>query len=350
MAQKLPPFFGLNIGKDKLKIAEVELISEDKAKLKYISSHQSSVALVSNESEEGEMQLANEIIKCVKSSGTNTKNCVISLSELSVYSRLLTLPKMKEEELEEAVHYALKPLIPVPIEGVNISFLEVDEVKTQFGQMINIYSVAAPKLLVDRYVRILAKAGLNLLAIETESLSIARMIFFTNKIPQGKNVLIMDVGAENTNIIIARNSVVIFSQSISTGSNAMTKVIASDFGIDQNEANKYKIAYGLDPSAGEGKIAKSIEPVAQIIVSEASRTLSYLREKIGGDSVSSVFLTGGGSGLKGFDKFCKDKLGLETVIVNPLNNLEIDSKLAGLVQSMETRGFNVAIGQALKQN
>src|SRR5690606_1716383 len=202
--------------------------------------------------------------------------------------------------------------------------------------------------LIEKNVKICELAGLNLLAIETESLGIVRMVDFCRDIPDGKSIMIIDMGAENTNMILARNSVVIFSQTISTGSNSMTKVIASDFGIDELQAERYKVSYGLDFTAGDGKIAKSIEPIVQVILGEASRTLAYLREKIGGESVSAIFLTGGGSGLKGLDVYIKEKLNVDTMIVNPLNNMQIDSKLMSKLQTNSGREFNVAIGLALK--
>lgn len=348
MAQDLPPFFGLNIGKDKIKIAEVDLVNDNRGKLKAIGGVPSSVSLVSNESEEGATELANEIAKCTKFAGVSTRNCVVAISELSVFSRLLTLPKVADDEIEESIHYALKPLIPVPIDTVNVTFMMVDEVKNPSGDMVNWYAVAAPKPLVERYTKIIEKAGLTLLAIETESLSITRMVFFTHKIPVGKNVMIIDIGAETTNMIIARNSAVIFSQSISTGSNSMTKIIASDFGIDEDQAEKYKVAYGLDFTAGDGKIAKSIEPIVQIILGETSRTLTYLRERIVGEGITSIYLTGGGAGLKGLDAYIKEKLAIDTIITNTLNDIEVDQKLLERVKNSGGKEFNVAIGLALK--
>ena len=350
MAQNLPPFFGINIGKDKIKIIQVKKEGEQKEKLIGIGSVPSSVSLVSNESEDGNTELATEISRGAKVAGVDTKNCVISIPELSVYSRLLTLPKVNENEVEESIHYALKPLIPVPIESVNITFLPVDEIKNENGVLVNWYAVAAPKQLVDRDVKILEKAGLNLLAIETESLALVRMVYFCHEIPQGRDVMIIDIGAETTNMIIARNSVVVFSQSVSTGSNAMTKVIAADFGISESEAEKYKVTYGLDFQAGEGKIAKSIEPIVQIILGEISRTLTYLRERISGESVDSVYLTGGGSALKGLDIYMKEKLSLNVMTSNLLSHLDIDPKLNTKIGSSEGKEYNVALGLALKTN
>ena len=344
----LPPFFGLNIGRDKIKLAQIKFNSPDQAKLEALGSVGSSVSLVANESEEGATELANVISNCVKSSGVTTKNCVIAISELAVFSRLLTLPKVSEDEVEESIHYAIKPLIPVPIDDVNISFLKVSEAKTDNGEMVNWYTVAAPKIIIDRYTKIIEKAGLHLLAIETEPLSIVRSVFFSNRIPEGKNVMIIDIGAESTNMIIAMNSAVVFSQTINTGSNSMTKVIASDFGIDEAEAEKYKIAYGLDFSAGDGKIAKSIQPIVQMITDESSRTLTYLRERIGGDSISSIYLTGGGSSLKGLDSFMKEKLSLDIIPTDTLMNIDIDPKLAQQLGTSGGRQFNVAVGLALK--
>jgi type IV pilus assembly protein PilM len=347
MAQ-IPSFFGVNIGKNKIKVAQAKL-SGNKANLEAISAVDSSVSLVSDESEKGIEELGKAIIECAKQAKVTTKNCIIAVPELLVFSRLLTLPKVNDIEIEDSIHWALKPLIPVPIEQVNISYLEIDKSRINNNDMVNWYTVAAPKNLIERYQKVCEKSGLNLLAIETEALAMTRLVYFNNQISPSQNILIVDIGAENTNLILARNSSVTFTQSISTGSNNMTKVIASDFGIDEIQAEKYKIAYGLELTEAEGKIAKALDPIMQIVVGEIVRTLGYLKEKIGGVPVSTIYLTGGGSGLRGIESYLSQKVGVNTVAGDPIKNFSISKGIETDVGSNHGREFNVVLGLSIKQ-
>ncbi|MEO6728540.1 MAG: type IV pilus assembly protein PilM [Candidatus Dojkabacteria bacterium] len=343
----IPPFFGLNLGHHSLKVAQLKY-NGSQVKLETLSSQPTAIGMLDNDSEQGSQKLSEEILKAIKASNIGTKNSVMSVPEVAVYSRLLSLPKVKDEETEEAIHFSLKSLLPVPLEGVNVSYLDIDEKKLEGNTFVNWYVVAAPKQLISRYQDVMNKAGIELLAIETESLAIIRLIAHGYQIPVGQTTMVVDFGAENTNIILARNSGVIFSQSVGTGSNAVTKVISSDFGLDPVQAEKYKVTYGLDFSADEGKIAKSIEPIVGILISEIGRTLTYYQEKIGGESIKTIFITGGGSGLPKLDEYVKSKANIETVVVDPLKNIQVEGSMVQKVKEMNVRSFNVALGLALK--
>lgn len=344
---KLPEFFGLNLGHEAIKLVQLK---EDGSHMKLVGAYKmpATPGMLDNDSEEGVSILSKEISKAVKSSGLNTKNCVISVPEVSVFSRLITLPELEEKDISDAINYALKPLVPIPIENVNVSFLEINRQEVDSRKMVNWYVVAAPKQLIARLQLVVEGAGLNLLAVETEALAIARMVQYNYSIMANTDCMLLDMGSDSTNLILSRNGVVIFSQNIGTGSDALTKVIAADFGIDLQMAEKYKIAYGLSKTQGEGKIFKSIEPIMQIMLSEVQRTIVYYSDKIGGSGISKIFLTGGGAHLIGLDKFITEKFSIQSEVVNPIKNIKVDPALAGTVQHMALNSLNVSIGLGLK--
>ncbi len=343
----LPEFFGLNLGHDSIKLVQVK---NEANKLRIVNAYRmpTAVGLLENDSEEGVTTLSKEIGKAVKSGNLTTKNCVISVPEVSVFSRLITLPRLDEKDINDAINYALKPLVPIPLDNVNVSFLEINSFESEGKQMVNWYVVAAPKQLISRLQLVVENTGLNLLAVETEALAIARMVQHNYSMPQNSDALIIDMGADSTSLILSRNGVVIFSQSIGTGSDAFTKVIAADYGIDMQLAEKYKLAYGMNPNEGEGKIAKSIDPIMQIMMSEVERTINYYKDKIGGKEIQKIYLTGGGAHLNWLDKFVNQKFNIATEVVNPIKNLEVDPQSSQVFNPNSINSFNVSIGLALK--
>lgn len=343
----IPDFFGLNLGHFSIKLAEIKRVGT-KARLEAIGSTPTSVGLLNNDSDAGVKSLANEINKACRNSGIKSRNCVMSVPESAVFSRLITLPKVTDKEVGEAIQWALKPLVPLGLEEVNVSFLEIDQKVIDGNTFSNWYVVAAPKELIQRYQLSMETAGVNLLAVETESLALTRMVVYNYPQFAKKDIMIVDMGAENTNVILSRNGVVMFSQTISTGSNAITKVISSDLGVDMVQAEKYKITYGLDTTQAEGKVAKSVEPILQIISAEILRTLSYYKEKIGGTGISEVFVSGGGSDLLKFNEYLQAKLNIGVINSNPIANFEQDPMLGQKLQNVHLSSFNVSLGLALK--
>lgn len=344
MAQ-IPEFLALDIGSSTIKVGLAKRAGNNFV-IESLNSINISSGLRQNQSDKGLDMLAEKVIETIKGSDIRTKNCVLSLSETVIFSRLITLPAMKEDEIEEAIHWAIKPLVPVPIETLNISYVKIDSVNKNGKEFVNWYAVAAPKELIQKYQILANKAKLTLLAIETEALALARIVFSNYEISE--DAFIVDIGADNTNLIIARNGVVVFSQTVGTGSHDFTKVIASDYGLDEGKAEQYKKTFGLDFNAGEGKVAKAIQPVIDIIISEVSRTITYYSSKIGGQKVKRVFITGGGSELINLSEYMNSKLGLEIIKLNLINKVQLSSKLTKKYNVENIAVFNVVMGLSLK--
>ena len=172
---KIPELFGIDIASNSLKLCQVRgSHSFEVANLAYDVLDQ---GILSDSSELGVDNLAKRIQLLVKNSRFKTKNCVLSLPESTVFSRLITLPKVEEKDLNEAIHWAIRPLVPVAIETLNVSYLQIDSSIKDNKELVNWYVVAAPKDLVKKYQNIMERAGLNLLAVETEALAVTRLIF-----------------------------------------------------------------------------------------------------------------------------------------------------------------------------
>jgi type IV pilus assembly protein PilM len=344
----LPEFFSLDIGDHSIKVVEIRRDSKTKARLVHAGKVETPFGLLDNESDEGMQQLAQKIIEAKEAAGIKTKYCVAAVPESSIFSRLVTIPKVEPDKIEQSVHWEVRPMIPVPLENVDIAFLDIGEKEVAGQKLIDMYVVAAPKTLTDKFRTLAEKAGIELLALETEALATVRAVTFNRPETQG-DIMVADLGANSTNLILARNGIVLFSQISTTGSDAFTKTIAADYGIDMAEAEKYKRAFGLLADKGEGKIAKSIEPIIQILAGDIVRTINYFREKVGGKLTNKIYLTGDGANLPGLVEYLQTKLNVEAELVNVFAGLEIDNTLKAQLADFSPGGMSVSVGLALKE-
>lgn len=340
---KLPDFFGLDIGNHSLKLAQVKYTSKDTAELIKISKQQIPQGLIGNEDVTA---LAKSIKQLKESSGVNTKKVVVALPESSVVSPLIVVPDVEEKKLEQMIYFEAKHYIPLPLEDVQIDFIPLGKLEKDGQKLMQILLVAAPKKLIQRYLDIVKMAGLEALAVETESIATARAYTFNNNFEQG--VLILDFGGTNTDISVVKGKNLIFSQSIGTGSDVLTKAIASEFSLDENQAEQYKRSYGLIKDQAEGKIFNAVEPVMKIIVSEINKTLNYFREHFRDNSPNQVFIVGDGANLPGLEAYLTSNLEIQSVVQDPIANLQMSSNMQNEVSQLSTVGFSVAIGLALK--
>lgn len=341
---KLPEFFGLDIGNHSLKLAQVKYTSNDTAKLEKIAKLQISSGLLGADDL---APLASSIKQIRESAGVTTKKVVIALPESAIVSPLIVLPDVEEKKLEQSIYFEAKQYLPLPIEEVQVDWIPLGKLERDGQKLIQLLLVAAPKKLIQKYLDLLKLAGLEVLAVETESVATARACTYNQNFEQG--ALILDFGGTNTDISVIKNKSVIFSQSIGTGSDVLTKAIASEFSLDETQAEQYKRNYGLLQDQADGKIFNAVQPVMKIIINEIIKTLNYFREHFRENTPNQLLIVGDGANLPGLPEYLTKNLSIQANVLDPVSSLQMDPTIKNEVTQMPTVGFSVAVGLALKK-
>jgi type IV pilus assembly protein PilM len=338
-------FFAINISSSQLKVSFISK-NKDKYRLEALGSF--SLTKDGNQVNSIFNSDTSVIIDNLKKLGIRCKNVVLTIPEDKVITRIVTLPYLQENEIEDAIYFSFKSMIPVDIESQNITFIPV--LNNTTSKKISYYTVSIHKDEALNYYNYLAGAGLNLLAIETEVLSNHRAIMHNEKTLNGESFIIVDIGSNSTTMSLNTDLGVLYSQQIPIGGRAMTKLIAADFGIDIVQAEQLKINNGLDFSLNEGKIANSIKPVVDTIVSEVSKLIAYHKDKVSQvKNLKTGFLVGGGSNLRGLDSFLSQVTNVLFVKCEPLKNIEVPKKLQSeILTKVNHYRFTTVIGANIK--
>lgn len=342
----LPDFFALDIGNHSIKVVEIDRKAADKAKLVAAASVETPYGVVNSKEETALDKLAQKINEALDNAGIKTRKCVAALPESSIFTRLLTVPKVSEQKIEEMIYWEARQYIPIPLSEVQTDFIPIEETQVSGKKMLKILLVAAPKALINRYMKIAQKADLELIALETETIATSRAISFG--FDRKNTVMVMDFGSNGTDLSVIKNGSMIFSQSIGTGSDSLTKAIANDFNLELSQAEKYKVAYGLDKSQAEGKIYNSIEPIFQIVTDEILRTINFFRTHLRDSVPEMILLVGDGSKLKKIDEYISEKTQVQVKRYDPKTKLLIPKQLEKEILNSTLTGFSVAIGLGLK--
>ena len=340
---KLPEFFGLDIGNHSVKLAQVKFVSKDSAELVKISKLSAELNVIKSEDLS---PLAEKIKQLVTTAKISSKKVVIALPESLVFSRLIVTPDIEETKMEQMLFFEAKQYLPLPPEEVQMEWIPINKFESNGQKMQQVLLVAAPKKIIQKYIDLMKLAGLEILAIETESVATSRAYTFNRSFQEG--VLILDFGGTNTDISVVKNKSVIFSQSIGTGSDVLTKAIATEFSLDDMQAEEYKKTYGLLKDQAQGKIYNALNPVMNIIVTEINKTLNYFREHLRENTPKELFIVGDGANLPGLPEYLTERLKIPAQVQDPVNNLILNENIKAEVAQIPTVGFTVAIGLALK--
>lgn len=339
---KLPEHVGIDFGTHSVKAVELSGISTSKPRLVNLGSQVTPKGVINSEDKMDQKRLADVLKKLYDASGIKNNKAVMALPEFSVFTRFLELPGVKKEELKDTVYYEAKQYIPLPLNEVQLDYVPIG-----FNQDKNaprVLVVAAARKVIDIYVNIAVEANLDLIAIETESVAMGRAMYrSTNK----KDLVMLDFGANNTDMSIISEGYLVFSQSIAIGSDSLTQAIVNKFNFETNRAEEFKRNYGLVPNVLEGKIANVLAPIMDSIMVEVRRGVEFYKSRTLSIAPVDYILSGDGALLPGLKEYVSKSLNVNATLAMPWNNIVIDPKFNDIAMK-GAPSYSVAIGLALK--
>lgn len=349
-----PEAFGLDISD--LSIKTVKL--EKKRKILSLSSFaEASIkpGIISRGEIKDEKSLV-EIIKKslaeIKGKPLKTKYVIASLPEEKAFLQVIQMPHLPKEDLKSAVIYEAENYIPLPIEDVYLDFQIVPPFQNHLDHF-DVLIAALPKKTVDPYLSCLKKAGLKPLALEIESLSIVRTLIKDEV--TASPILIIDLGATRTGLIVFSGHSLRFTSSIPVSSQKFTEAISRIMKIDLNKAEKLKLEYGLEARETKqgSQIFESLIPPLTDLTEQIKKYLEYyqthashehLAEK--NKKIEKILLCGGGANLNGLTDFFSGSLKLPVELGNPWVNMP--KKETSGISPEKSLSYATTLGLALR--
>jgi type IV pilus assembly protein PilM len=160
--------------------------------------------------------------------------------------------------------------------------------------------------------------------------------------------MVVNIGAQTTDFSIIKSGVISFTRTLPTGGMSFTKVLAQDLALPPNQAEEYKKTYGLKEDQLEGKVARSLKPVFQVILEEIKRSIVFFQNKFPEEIVSTIILSGGSAKMPGIVESIVKEIGLETQVGNPWLRIERNPQKFLRIDE-EGPMFVVAVGLAMRE-
>lgn len=291
--------------------------------------------------------LSNTIKKLIADSKISNKEVSVALPESQVYTFVIETPALSEKELSSSIQWEAEQYIPVSLSDVVLDWKILYQGKNQTEKNV-VLLVAATKKIIDKYQKILDKAGLVPKTLETEIISATRSLSLS--VPTLKTIMVVNMGASTTDFSILSNNILLFSRSIGVGGLAFTKSIKQELQIEEGQAEEYKKAYGLDESKLEGKVFQALKPVVGTIIEELKKGVAFFKEKSPERRIDSIILSGGASLTPSLVSYFAKELEIETQIGNPFATVEIDANKFKNFNPAESTIYSVAVGLAMREN
>ena len=305
--------------------------------------------------------LANQIKSIISKTKFTTNTAIASLPTYAVFTSLISLPHMTNDELAQAVHWEAKNIIPLPLEDIVLDYkvLNAPGKKSMFKsaktdvkapEFLKVLITGAARETVKRYSDIFAESGLNLISLETETFALTRALVGDDP----AEALIVEIGNTTTDVIFVQNSVPFLSRSIEVGGQALTRAVINSLNINERRAEQLKRDIGIvmADSSGAG-VPKIIENALEPLVHEIKYSLDLYKNMTvtPGDTfsgvVEKVILTGGTALMPNFAKYLGDQLNVRVVAADPWSRIIYPEDLRPVLAGIGPK-FSVSIGLALR--
>jgi len=320
------PIFGLDIGQSSLKVMQLESDNSskdkgNKTKSKIIGygfttfdkSAQKDGVIVKPElvAKAAQQMFNHHLIGEI-----TTKRVAIAVPAYRTFTRSLKLPRLKPNQLREAVELEAEQYISLPLEDLYIDY----EIVNQDSESTELLVVAVPKEIVDSYLKLAQILGLETVLIEPTLSSSARLFSLDDQSDIAS--LIIDFGSLSADISIYDKAVKV-TGTVQGGGVNFTQSIKKKLGISDEEAGLIKTKYGLGKSKKQAEIKEALEPTLQQIVKEIRRMIRYYDERYGSEKpIKQIVTLGGGANMVGLSDYLTSEMRLAVRHSDPWNYLD----------------------------
>ncbi|MEK7448708.1 MAG: pilus assembly protein PilM, partial [Planctomycetota bacterium] len=208
--------------------------------------------------------------------------------------------------------------------------------------------------LVDNRVKILRKTGGQLFDVTPNSLALFLVLRINPEINLSETIMALDIGQDNTELIIQKDGCLIFARNITSGGRVFTESLRQQLKIDLAQAELLKIKDGLISSdrSDDNPISRALISATSPLLSLVESSVSFVRGalKIEQLEIDRVLLSGGGARVKGLDQYLQSALNKPVGFLQPFKNIKLNPALDGtLVQRLTEvpSDLTIALGLAL---
>lgn len=272
----------------------------------------------------GEILKPEEVAKHIKIATQKArifaKNVVIALPEAKTFIKLLSVPANDASSCDQLIQEELVHHLPFEISEVWWDFKIIKKQETKLLALVG----AAPKQLVNSYIKLLDLAGLIPVTFDLEPLAIARALIKEKSEPIC--AMIVDLGATKSTLITATQTAILSTADGHSSGNDLTEHLAKKLGISTEDAQNMKHKFGLSGDSAEyiGVVKEYVDALTLRVKETVNFTHTHNPDY---PAISEIILSGGGALLKKLPEAMSTALKIPVRIANPVINAKIDPRL-----------------------
>jgi type IV pilus assembly protein PilM len=301
--------WGIDIGNRALKAVKLNRDAEGRLKVSDFELIEHETPL-SNAGDNRDSLIQSALANFVQRRPEKGASIGVSVSGSSSLARFIKLPPVEPKKIPEIVKFEAIQQIPFPLDEVEWSY---QLFQTPDSPEVEVGIFAMRKELINQHLKFFTDVGLNVECVQLNPLAVYNAMQYDGRI--NGCTMIIDLGSENTDLIIADGET-IWLRSIPIGGKNFTDILTKQFKLP------FAKAEDLKRTAASSKYAKQIfqamRPVFADLVAEVQRSIGFYTSTHKDSTLTRVLALGGTFRLPGLQKYLQQNLQIEVARVDHL--------------------------------
>ena len=277
------------------------------------------------------------------------RKVALGVANQQVVVRQVDLPYLEEDELRQSLSFQVQDHIPIPLDQAVLDFQVLENYELEDGRrMSRILLVAAQKSMVDKLVNVAQRAKLEPVGLDLDAFAVLRSLAPEPGSLNGDDdgELLIDVGANVTNIIVHQNGTPRFVRILLMGGGSITDALVGGLDLEFEEAEVAKATY--DPEDRGDDAGRVIRDRAARFVDEIRGSVDYYVAQRESVPVARAVLSGGAGLLPHLREQLAEVLRVPVEYGEPTRQLTVGKVGLSEDEMAEAEPFlTVAVGLAL---
>lgn len=249
----------------------------------------------------------------------------VGVSGQSSFARFIKLPPVEEKKIPEIVKFEAIQQIPFPLEQVEWSyqlFRQPDSPDVEVGIF------AMRKELVNQQIKYFTDMDMNVQVVQMSPLAVYNAMYYDNRLADG-TTMILDLGAENADLIIAEGESV-WLRSVPIGGNNFTEALVKAFKLNFAKAEDLK--RNAQTSKYARQIFQAMRPIFADLVAEIQRSIGFYSSVHRDSRIKRIVALGNTFRLPTLQKYLQQNLQIEVERLDSFNaGAPDDGRLAAVL-------------------
>ena len=277
--------------------------------------------------------VANTVREAMQEVGAKSRDVVAALGGHDVFTKRVSMPRMRESEARKAVPVEAERHVPFDLAGVHLDFEILptpsrgDALERKGGGRagpregrMDVLITAAKRNSVEERIALLAAAGVRPAVLDVEAFALYNAFAHNHPdVAEGVSALI-NIGHSATNIGVLEDGVLTLSKDLPLGSRTVAESLQRECGLSIAEAESVL--------QGHRRIPGAHRVVTDGVATGIKRASAYLTRREAGNGIGRIFLSGGGACIPGLAEALAESVRTETRRVNPFERCSLHGNAA----------------------